>query len=246
MLAPDPATSPTRCRARCAGPTAWDMTRTASCPLARTSTWCSPGSTRRPEFASSTRCCRMWSARCATTRAAPGTRGWARLADAAWRGMDRAEPRRRPAAGLAAHVRPAPAGTGSAGPAARALRRRDHDRGLPLDLDARWRHPARRSPRTARPVTATSRPSWPATPTPLPSCTPPPPGRCARPRDAKERTRGPSPPAAARDGADRDRRTPTGFWHHAQTALLEPYVPRYFAALDEIWTRHAAGWWPRS
>jgi aminopeptidase N len=32
-----------------------------------------------------------------------------------------------------------------------------------------------------------------------------------------------------------------GFWHHTQTELLEPYGARYFAELDEIWTRHEGG-----
>jgi aminopeptidase N len=32
-----------------------------------------------------------------------------------------------------------------------------------------------------------------------------------------------------------------GFWHHAQTDLLAPYAERYFAELDDIWTRHEGG-----
>jgi aminopeptidase N len=32
-----------------------------------------------------------------------------------------------------------------------------------------------------------------------------------------------------------------GFWHHAQTELLAPYIARYFAELDDIWTRHEGG-----
>jgi aminopeptidase N len=111
--------------------------------------------------------------------------------------------------------------------------------GLPLDLDARWRllhalaahgaadeediaaELARDSTSTARRHAATARALRPTT-------------------DAKTDAWA----IATGDGAGSAQTrmaSVEGFWHHAQTGLLEPYVRRFFAALDEFWTRYAGG-----
>jgi aminopeptidase N len=171
---------------------------------------------------------------CAPHRAGDG---WARLADAAWRGMDRAE---RGGDRQLAWFHTFTRAAGGQPDRLRALYDGEITiAGLPLDLDARWRllhalaahgaageediaaELARDSTSAARRHTATARALRPTT-------------------DAKTDAWA----IATGDGvgsAQTRMAYVEGFWHHAQTGLLEPYVPRFFAALDEFWTRYAGG-----
>jgi aminopeptidase N len=163
----------------------------------------------------------------------------ARLAETAWAALERAEPGGdRQLAWSHAFARTA-GGTGLADILRALYDERIKVEGLALDLDARWRilhgliahgaadagdieaELARDPNSTAERYAATA--------------------RALRPDPAAK--------AHAWDLSTGENTLPAlirkayadGFWHHAQTGLLEPYVSRYFDSLDEFWTRHDGG-----
>jgi aminopeptidase N len=162
--------------------------------------------------------------------------GWSRLASVAWHALLDAEPGSDRQLAWAHMVADAAGGTEVAG----RLRALYHGEitvpGLELDLDARWRllhglvahglagdediaaEHARERSSAAAVYAATARALRPYPDTKA---------------EAWDLATGDNDLTAQLRKAYVD-----GWWHHAQAELLAPYVPRYFASLDEFWTRH--------
>jgi len=217
--------------------TAWDMTRLGELPARSYVDLVLAGIEAETEFgvfagllANVEKTLRHYSARPAA--------GWARLAETAWSGMTTSEP------GSDRQLAWFHTFTRAVGD--QVVRLRDlYDgtitiEGLPLDTDARWRmlhgliaHDAAGDEDIAAELTRDAS------------------STAARLADTARALR-PSPEAKAEawtlstdDDGDRPSQVRmayvAGFWHHTQADLLAPYAERYFAELDEIWTRHEGG-----
>jgi aminopeptidase N len=163
--------------------------------------------------------------------------GWARLAEAAWQGMTNAKP------GSDRQLVWFHTFTRAVGDQADRLRGLyDGDitiEGLRPDTDARWRmlhglvaHGRAGDEDIAAELTRDNS----STAARLADT-----ARALRPTpEAKEEAW-----ALATDSGDRPGHVRlayvAGFWHHTQVELLTPYIARYFAELNDIWTRHEGG-----
>lgn len=216
--------------------TAWDMTRLGELPAQSYVDLVLAGIEAETEFGvfaglltNVEKTLRHYSARPAA--------GWARLAETAWTGMTTAEPGSdRQLAWFHTFTR----AVGDLTDRLRALYDGDITiEGLPLDTDARWRmlhglaaHGKADEDDIAAELARDNS------------------STAARLADTARALR-PTPSAKAEawtlatEAGDRPSQVRlayvAGFWHHTQDDLLAPYAERYFAELDEIWTRHEGG-----